>query len=159
MALRFSWVLANQLAVGSAPAETADLDQLAAAGVRAVFSLCPAAEVGTMGGMAQRFDCRRLALPDSTSGRHPQPAELERAVALLAELLGEGPVYLHCRAGMERSPLVAMGWLMCSRGLRLQAALEYLREVHPGSAPSPEQLAVLRLCRWQNQVPSSRCCA
>ncbi|MFQ6539990.1 MULTISPECIES: dual specificity protein phosphatase family protein [Aphanothece] len=81
--------------------------------------------------------------PAAAGGAFPLPA----AVVALEALLREGPVYLHCQAGLERSPLVAMAWLMQQRRLDLQAALEYLREVHPASRPQAEQLAALRA--WQ----------
>ncbi|MEO1003742.1 MAG: dual specificity protein phosphatase [Cyanobacteria bacterium J06638_7] len=153
-----SWVLRNELAVGSAPAAQADLERLAGEGVGGLLCLCPPAEARLVAGARQRFRCRRLALPDSASGRPPLPRQLEQAVALLGELRRQGPVYLHCRAGVERSPLVAMGWLMHSRGLPLQAAFEYLREVHPGSAPVPEQLQALGRCRWRaSAAPVSSC--
>ena len=142
--LRLSWVLRGRLALGPAPRTSADLDALAAAGIRGVLSLCAEAEVPPPPRLAQRFHCRRLVLPDHRTGLAPRPAELERALALLAVLLLEGPVYVHCNAGVERSPLLCLAWLMRQRGLSLLDALEYLMRVHQPTGPSPEQLASLR---------------
>lgn len=142
--LRLSWVLRGRLALGPAPRRPADLNRLASAGIRSVLSLCAEAEVPPLAGLAQRFHCRRLVLPDHRAGRAPRPAELEQALALLAVLLAEGPVYVHCDAGVERSPLLCVAWLMRQRGLSLLDALDYLMRVHPPTGPLPEQLASLR---------------
>jgi protein-tyrosine phosphatase len=69
-------------------------------------------------------------------------------VTELGVLQRQGPVFLHCVAGVERSPLVAMAWLVKRHGLGWQAALEYVQQCHPGTSPLPEQLASLRRCRW-----------
>ncbi len=67
-----------------------------------------------------------------------------QVLAELTRLLAHGPVYLHCVAGVERSPLVAMAWLIHNRRMSWQAALDYVQQTHPGTSPLPEQLAVLR---------------
>jgi protein-tyrosine phosphatase len=91
-----------------------------------------------------RFQCRRYVLPDHKSGRPPELEEFQQAVALLAELAPHGPVYVHCQAGVERSPLVCMAWLIRQRRLSTIDALDYLKRVHPPTGPLPEQLATLR---------------
>ncbi|MFQ6539986.1 MULTISPECIES: protein-tyrosine phosphatase family protein [Aphanothece] len=144
MVFRLSWVLKQELALGRAPQRPRHLDLLENAGLQGVLSLCAREEAPPPPQLEERFRCRRLVLPDSHSGRAPEPGELQAAVTALEALLREGPVYLHCQAGLERSPLVAMAWLMRHRRLDLQAALEYLREVHPASRPQAEQLAALR---------------
>ena len=96
----WSWVLRDRLAVGPAPRSSADLDGLAEAGIRAVLSLCDAREAPAPPGLEERFRCRRQVLPDHRTGRAPEPAELEQALSLLAELEPEGPVYVHCLAGV-----------------------------------------------------------
>jgi protein-tyrosine phosphatase len=141
---RWSWVLRDQLAVGPAPRYVEHLDELAEAGILAVLSLCDEKEAPAPQGMEQRFTCRRLVLPDHHAGRPPKPQELELALSLLNELEPQGPMYVHCLAGVERSPLVCLGWLMRSRRLPLLAALEYMMRVHPSTGPLPEQLACLR---------------
>ena len=140
----WNWVLRDRLAVGPAPRSNEDLDQLAAAGIRAVLSLCDPREAPPPPGLVERFTCRRLVLPDHRAGRPPEPVELEQALALLAELEPHGPVYVHCVAGVERSPLICLGWLMRRRRLPLLNALDYLMQVHPATGPLPEQLACLR---------------
>ena len=147
---RLSWVLERELALGRAPRRLRHLQRLEAAGISAVLSLCAPQEAPPPEPLEVRFRCERLVLPDTRAGRAPEPQELQAAVEALDGLLGGGAVYLHCQAGLERSPLVAMAWLMQRRRLDLQAALEYLREVHPASRPQADQLAALR--RWCGQA-------
>jgi hypothetical protein len=141
---RVSWVLVQELAVGPAPRAECHLDRLEQEGVKAVFSLCGLQEAPLPPGLEQRFVYGRLVLPDHRSGRAPQLVELEQALAVLAELLQRGPVFVHCLAAMERSPLLCMAWLVRSRGLSPQRALDYLQQQHPGTNPLPEQWRVLQ---------------
>ncbi|MEX0588815.1 MAG: dual specificity protein phosphatase [Cyanobium sp.] len=142
-----SWVLRGELAVGPAPLVDEHLHQLEREGLVAVLSLCSEEEATPPACLAERFHWRRCVLPDHKSCRPPELAELQRAVTLLEELAPLGPVYVHCQAGVERSPLVCMAWLMRRRHLRLIDALDYLKRVHPPTGPLAEQLACLRA--WQ----------
>jgi protein-tyrosine phosphatase len=83
-------------------------------------------------------------LPDHKASRAPELGEFSQAVEQLAELAPLGPVYVHCQAGAERSPLVCMAWLIRRRRLSLIDALDYVKRVNPPTAPLPEQLATLR---------------
>ena len=141
---RIDWVLVQELALGPAPRAERHLDRLAAEGIAAVFSLCSAEEAPPPAGLAERFHCARLVLPDHRSGRLPELAELQQALAVLAELREHGPVFVHCVAAMERSPLVCLAWLVQRHGLTPQRALDYLQQLHPGTNPLPGQLRLLQ---------------
>lgn len=141
-----SWVLVGELALGPAPVADRHLDKLAAEGIEAVFSLCSEAEAPPPEAMAERFRVRRLVLPDHRVGLL-EPEQLGQALAILGELHAEGPVFVHCVAAIERSPLLCLGWLIRQHGLSQQQALDYLMQVHPGTNPLGHQLAVLaQLC-------------
>lgn len=139
-----SWVLRGELAVGPAPLDDQHLQDLQEQGVVAVLSLCSAEEAPPLAGLAERFHWRRCVLPDHKAARPPELAEFQQAVAQLAELAPLGPVYVHCLAGVERSPLLCMAWLIRRRRLSFIDALDYLKRVHPPTGPLPEQLATLR---------------
>ena len=140
---RVDWVLVQELALGPAPRAERHLDHLANEGVAAVLSLCSVQEAPSPAGLQSRFKCRRLVLPDHRVERLPELAELEQALGAVAELRASGPVYVHCVAAMERSPLVCLAWLVRCHGLTPQQALDYLMQVHPGTNPLPGQLALL----------------
>ena len=140
---RLDWVLVQELAVGPAPRAERHLERLTEAGVTAVLSLCSEQEAPPPAGLESRFECRRLVLPDHRVERLPELAQLEQALEALAELRAKGPVYVHCVAAMERSPLVCLAWLVRRHGLTPQRSLDYLMQVHPGTNPLPGQLALL----------------
>ena len=137
-----SWVLVRELALGPAPLATRHLDKLEAEGIRAVFSLCSEVEAPPAKGLTVRFHCRRLVLPDHRVGLLGL-AELEQALVVLGELREHGPVFVHCVAAMERSPLLCLAWLIRRHGLSQQRALDYLMQIHVGTNPLASQLAVL----------------
>ncbi|HBH73505.1 MAG TPA: phosphatase [Synechococcales bacterium UBA10510] len=140
---RIDWVLVNELAIGHAPRQERHLVLLKAAGVRAILSLCSAEEAPPPG-LRARFRCERLVLPAHGSGRLPLAIKLEEALKLLTLLKLAGPVYVHCVAAMERSPLLYLAWLIRERRLSIEQALAYLMHIHPGANPLPGQLALLR---------------
>ena len=138
-----SWVLVGELALGPAPQAERHLDHLETERITGVLSLCSEQEAAAPNWMAERFCCRRLVLPDHRAGRSLQLEELEQAMGLLGELQMQGPVFVHCVAAMERSPLLCLAWLMVRHGLSQQRALDYLMQVHPGTNPLPAKLALL----------------
>jgi hypothetical protein len=141
---RIDWVLVNELAIGPGPRAERHLDRLEAEGVSGVLSLCSEAEAPPPAGLVQRFACTRIVLPDHRTGRLPEPEDLALALQGLADLERLGPVFVHCVAAMERSPLVCLGWLVTRHRLSPQRSLDYLMQVHPGTNPLPGQLALLQ---------------
>jgi atypical dual specificity phosphatase len=59
-------------------------------------------------------------------------ARLDEAVALLADLLARGEcVYLHCNAGLNRAPTVAIAYLHVHHGRDLEAACAMVKACRP----------------------------
>jgi protein-tyrosine phosphatase len=58
-------------------------------------------------------------------------ARLEDAVALLERLLADGCVYLHCNAGLNRAPTVAIAYLHARGGYSLRAARDLVKQRRP----------------------------
>jgi len=142
---RIDWVLVQELAVGPAPRAARHVQRLAAEGIGAVLSLCSVEEAPPPAGLEEAFACRRLVLPDHRTGCLPQLGQLQEALELLAELMPQGPVYVHCVAAVERSPLLCLAWLVQEHRQTPRQALDYLMQVHPGTNPLPGQLALLAL--------------
>lgn len=142
-ALPFSWVLTNQLAIGPMPRSESHWRQLQDAGFRSRFSCCYSEEETRMI-PPEGWKSDRVSLPDH---REQEPMRMEalalaltRAEALLREA---PPLYLHCMAGCERSPLVAVGLMARVRGIDMLGALAWVRRCHPMAAPIYPHLALL----------------
>lgn len=150
-AFRVDWVLVNELALGPAPRSPDHLDQLQAEGVKAICSLCSEVEAPMPAGQSERFRCERLVLPDHRSGRLPDHDDLLAALGSLKRLRQAGPVYVHCVAAIERSPLLCLAWLVSCHGQTPQRALDYLMQMHPGTNPLPGQLRLLERLTQQGE--------
>ena len=149
---RIDWVLVEQLAIGPAPRAERHLNRLQEAGIRCVLSLCAADEVTPPAGLGEAFRTSRYVLPDHRAGRLPTLDELETALGHLAELHQHGPVFVHCVAAMERSPLVCLAWLVQKHHMTPERALDYLMQQHPGTNPLPGQLALLHQLRSAESI-------
>jgi hypothetical protein len=119
--------------------------QLEALGVSRRFSLCyPEEERVTT--VPEHWRSDRFALPDHRRQEPLRAERLEQGLSLGTSLLeepGAGPIYLHCLAGRERSPLMAVGLVARRRGLDLFEALDWVRRCHPAASPMMEHLEVL----------------
>src|SRR3972149_5086527 len=116
------------LFIGRAPATAADVAGLKRRGISAVLSL------------QTDDDLAALGLPWS------RLEEWYRAAAIAAYRLPAAghPVYLHCTAGVNRSPSVALGYLRNVKKGPLRRALRRITRSRPQAAPYPDVLGVLR---------------
>tara|TARA_Y100000589_G_C26983217_1_gene559471 strand:+ start:60 stop:527 length:468 start_codon:yes stop_codon:yes gene_type:complete len=137
------WILVNELAIGRAPKYEQDILKMKDEGIVSVLSLCREDEAEFPTQMRDHFRCERFILPDHKSGRIPSIEELNQAINLLAELKKSGPIFVHCIAAMERSPLVCMAWLIKEHNLKPQQSLDYMMQIHPGTNPLAEQFELL----------------
>jgi hypothetical protein len=138
-----SWVLTGQLAIGPMPRSDRHWQQLEEAGFRSRFSCCyPEEESGLIVPPGWRSD--RVSLPDH---RQQEPLREERLALALARaealVNAAAPVYLHCMAGYERSPLLAVGLTARLRGIDPLAALAWVRRCHPMAMPIYDHLVML----------------
>ena len=68
----------------------------------------------------------RIPVPDCD--RDTLQARLDDTVQLLADLVRDGHrVYLHCNAGLNRAPTMAVAYMHVHHGLSLAAACEFVR--------------------------------
>jgi len=70
--------------------------------------------------------------------------DLATAIDLLCETLQtRGPVYVHCLAGIERSPTVCLAYLCRYQNLQVWEALNWLKSIHARTGITSEQLRVV----------------
>lgn len=140
--------VADRLITGAYPLDAEDVARLAAMGVGVVHNLCEDSEYDG----AQRDDVR-AALSDAGVAEHRRPLvdygrlsgdDLEAVVdAVTADLDDGRTVYLHCRAGWQRSSAVAAAVVARREGIPLPVALARVRERRPQAEPLPHQRADL----------------
>lgn len=141
--LPYSWVLTNRLAVGPMPAGEAHWQQLEQAGLRARFSCCYPNEEGPAP-VPPHWLSEGVPLPDHRRQETLDRARLALALESAQRLLDQGlPLYLHCMAGIERSPLIAVGLTARARNLSLFDALDWVRRCHPVALPIVAHLELL----------------
>ena len=133
-------ILAN-LYVGSHPHTCDDIHELHAAGITAVLNLQSDEDCQHLAIDWSRLAARYFALGVAV---HRVPIrdfddddlrnKLPEAVRALDELLQEGrTVFVHCSAGVNRSPSAVICYLHWVRGLPLDEAESLVRRSHPCS--------------------------
>ncbi len=141
---KFNWVLFNELAISSAPTNEENLEYIHKEGIKSIFTLCSEEEIKLPNNINQLFFHRRLILPDHSYKIKLKNDDIKKALDIMNDLIGKGSVLVHCYAGVERSPLICIAWLMQSKGLDIDDSLRYLMDVNPGTNPLPQQINLLR---------------
>jgi atypical dual specificity phosphatase len=143
--------VADGLLTGAQPLDAEDAARLREAGVTAVYSLCSEDEYAD-GELEAAIEALRAAgltlggVPTKDFG-NLLPGLLERASEDVAELLDEGQcVYVHCRAGWQRSTVVAAAVLARRDGTSPAEALRAIRRRKRDAEPLPHQVEDLE--RW-----------
>ncbi|HWF24038.1 MAG TPA: hypothetical protein VG275_01225 [Solirubrobacteraceae bacterium] len=134
----------DRLLVGAYPLDKEDVGMLEWMKIERVLNLVEdeeyepgEREVVESALIAAGIEEHRLSLTDY--GRLPA-AELEGAVADVIEWLDEGRrVYLHCRAGWQRSAAIAAGVVALRERVGIEDALERVRARKPSADPLPQQ--------------------
>lgn len=130
--------------MGRLPRLEDELD-LRQANIKVIFSLCAPQEGALPAAFAQQFHCRRYVLPDS---HYKTPLEVNQ-IAAVAKIINsylqkESPVYVHCLAGMERSPSACVAYLCRHQGLELWEALHWVKQVNRRTQLTNAEVKVLR---------------
>lgn len=142
--LPYSWVLTNTLAVGPLPSSEAHWQQLDAVGLRSRFSCCYPVEQAGLPPPPPHWSSGGSPLPDHREQEPLQAQQLALALEAAEQMMERSaPLYLHCLAGMQRSPLLAVGLAARQRNMPLLMALDWVRRCHPAATPLYSHLEVL----------------
>jgi protein-tyrosine phosphatase len=143
--------VAEGLMSGAYPCDAGDVSALAADGVTCVMNLCEDDEYedGDRDAVVAAYAARSIA--EERVGvvdyGNLMPGAIEVAAEQVAAWLNEGEhVYVHCRAGWQRSAVVAAAALAVRDGIDPEEALAAIKRRKPSSEPLPHQLQDLR--RW-----------
>ena len=144
--------VADGLVVGAYPQDARDVAALSDEGITRVFNLVRDLEYQEKRGReacaaaldAAGIEEERLEVEDYGS---LLPGQIERAVGVVMGWLDHDErVYLHCRAGWQRSAAVAAGVVALRDGVGIDEALARIRERKPTAEPLRHQRA--DLARW-----------
>lgn len=122
--------VADDLWVGSCPASPERIVALREAGIRGLVSVQTDQDLASIG-MSWPLLWRFLMANGIACARHPivdfderaLRSGLAAAVDAVDQMIAAGrPTLLHCTAGVNRSPTVAIAWLARARGLTLDEA-------------------------------------
>jgi protein-tyrosine phosphatase len=142
--------ITSNLWLGPCPQDAADMRYLKALGITAILSLQSQADLGQRevgwpesAAQAEGLDFNNVPVTDFDS--LDLAWKLPRCVKVLDELLRAGnTVYLHCTAGVSRSPTVAAAYLHWCLKSTLDEALTRVKQV-PQTCPLGD---VIRRAHW-----------
>jgi predicted protein tyrosine phosphatase len=134
----------DELLIGAYPLDAGDVAILDRLGVQRILNLVEDEEYETdqreevaAALAAAGIEEERMSLTDF--GRLP-PDELEAAVQKVIRWLKDDlRVYVHCRAGWQRSPAVAAGVVALYEGVDIEAALARVQNRKPSADPLEHQ--------------------
>ncbi|HEY9815126.1 MAG TPA: dual specificity protein phosphatase [Candidatus Obscuribacterales bacterium] len=142
--LALDWILPQQLAVGPLPTPQ-NYSSLHHAGIQSVVSLCAPSEGMIPADIPQQFDHARFILPDSSYIFGLDPRQLRQIVHHIHTRIQRGQaVYVHCLAGVERSPTVCASYLCLHQGLDLWEAVAVVTRQHPIAMLTEAQFRAIR---------------
>ena len=141
---KINWVLNNELAIGPAPLKEIDFKILKEENIKSILNLCSQEEAPIIEGVEHDFCYKRYTLPDHKVRKSISILEIEQIITIIESLKEKGPLFIHCFAARERSPIICMSWLVAKLKLSPQRALDYLMEVNPRTNPLPSQLQLLK---------------
>jgi atypical dual specificity phosphatase len=141
----------DELIIGAYPLDEEDVGMLQWVGVQKIVNLVedseyrPGARNAVERAIASvAIEERRWGMPDYG---HLPVEQLEGAVADVVSWLDEGRcVYLHCRAGWQRSAAVAAAVVAIREGVDIQEALARVQRRKPSAEPLSHQREDLE--RW-----------
>jgi atypical dual specificity phosphatase len=143
--------VAEGLLVGAFPLDAEDVAALSHEGVTRVVNLCEDGEYepGERDQLAQLYRQAGIAeqrVPCTDHG-NILPGALEQGSKIVLGHLSAGErVYLHCRAGWQRSAAMAAAALARRDEIGVDAALGLVKSAKPSADPLPHQIEDLR--RW-----------
>ena len=141
----FNWILVNKLAIGTPIFNQKDQLFLKEKNIISILDLRNEFDLHEIDKKKQfflykEFNTVNLSLPDHNSKRLATKSEIENAVNTLEELLMNGPVFMHCHAAAERSPLISIAFLLKIKNLSLTQSYEYVKQQNKTTNILLEQL-------------------
>ena len=140
---KIDWILKNKIAIGRPPNNNYELEVLKQKGIKNILNLCTEEEAPIPNTLLDNFEFRRYPLPDHKVKKNLDEFQLTEVIAVIEQLLKNGPVFIHCYASIERSPFICIAWLVLKEKISFLNALDHVKESHIESNPMRQHLNVL----------------
>ena len=141
----FNWILINKFAIGTPFISEEDKYFLKEKGITTILDLRNKSDFLLIDQNKyllniSEFKYTNLQLPDHNSKRLITREEIINAVETLNNLMIQGPVFMHCHAAAERSPLISIAFLLKIKNLSLTQSYEYVKQQNKKTNILLEQL-------------------
>ena len=145
----FNWILINKFAVGTPIISKKEKLLLNEKGIKTVLDLRNSFDISEINHQKyienlSSFEYKKFPLPDHKSGRLAETFEIRQAVDLLELSLTKGPVFMHCHAAIERSPLISIAYLHLKEGFSIIQSCDYVKQQNKATCVNVEQLKYIK---------------
>jgi len=135
-----TWVVPMELGISRIPVRREDIKKLKAMGARCIVCLATEWEIAPYWGGIYSYEhavvnegMEFYFLPVEPGGA-PSTGEMIRLLEWISSRATKGrPSAVHCFAGVGRAATVAAGYLIFSKGMTVEAAIDYIRRIRPGA--------------------------
>lgn len=129
----FNWILINKLAIGTPISSNENSISVQKKGIKSVLDLRNKDDFkqnrkSEYIELLLNFHYENIQLPDHKTGRLIENKEIHKAVNMLESLFLKGPVYMHCHASVERSPIISVAYLHLKKGYSLTQACDFVKQ-------------------------------
>lgn len=144
--MSITWVVPRELAISRIPTRREDIKLLKSIGCRALVCLATEREIAPFWGGILSYENAVISggmdfyfLP-TEPGEAPDMREMMDLLNWISSRTARGsPVAIHCFAGVGRAGTVAAAYLIFTRNMTPQAALNYVRRIRPNAVESQKQ--------------------
>ena len=129
----FNWILINKLAIGTPISSNENSILVQKKGIKSVLDLRNKDDFKQNSksdyvALLLNLYYVNIQLPDHKTGRLIETKEIHKAVNMLESLFLKGPVYMHCHASVERSPIISVAYLHLKKGYSLTQACDFVKQ-------------------------------
>ena len=146
----FSWILINKFAIGTPILKENQKRILDSNGIKTILDLRNSTDFDKTHqekyiNYLSDFKYINIPLPDHKTPRLASNSEIMKAVEELDISLSKGPVFMHCHAAMERSPLISIAYLNLKLGLSLINAIDYVKQQNKSTFVNMSQIKLINV--------------
>ena len=146
----FNWIAINKLAIGTPLFNDFDKQFLQNKGIKSIIDLRNENDFINIDknkyfNLVAGFNYINVPLPDHKFGRFSNKSEIKKAVFELDALTAKGPVFMHCHAAAERSPLISIAYLCKTKGLSLVQASDYVKQQNKSTNLHLKQIKLAKI--------------